>query len=388
MADTATMSRGRKIAVWTLIVLASLIMLVMSLTLWLKRQVLDNGSWRKASADLVQNEQVRQSLSVFIVDQLYSNVNVGQAISDKLPQNLKPLGPTLANALREPAANRVDKFLSRPKVQQLFVNASSIAQQKVVNVLEDKTGYGISTGNGVVTLDLRDLVTELATDLGLPQKVLDKIPADAGTFTVMTSDQLGAVQKGVKLMHVISGFLIILVLLMYGGAVYLASGRRRETLRNVGWSILLVSVILLIVRRFVGNYVVDSLTDPTHEKPVRAVWLIASSILGQIGRAGVLYGLLTVLGAVLAGPTRAATAVRRWLAPYLNERQVLSWVVLAALYGLVLLWGPTPALQKWWGIVIFGALIAFGHVALRRETMKEFPPVAPPAPEAPPVPAA
>jgi hypothetical protein len=132
---------------------------------------------------------------------------------------------------------------------------------------------------------------------------------------------------------------------------------------------------------------VDALTESTGEKPVRAVWLIGTSILGEIGRAGILYGVITVLGAVLAGPTRAATAARRWLAPYLNERPILAWTVLAAAFALLVYWGPTHALHRWWGIVIFAVLLAIGHLALRRQTMKEFPPTrteeAPPPAAAP-----
>ena len=221
-----------------------------------------------------------------MVNQLYENVDVGQALSERLPEQVKALGPTLAAALRQPATNAVEALLARPKIQQLFIEASSRAQQKLVNVLEDKTGYGISTGNGTVTIDLHQLVVELGTSLGVSQERLDKLPAKAGVITLMSSDQLGAAQKGVKLVHVISGFFVILVLGLYALAIYLARGRRRETLRNVGWAFIIVSVLTLVLRRFVGNYVVDALTEPTGEKPVRAIWLIGSSILGQIGRAG------------------------------------------------------------------------------------------------------
>jgi hypothetical protein len=383
VAEKRKLSRKRSIAVWTLIVLASVITLLMVMTFWLKRQVLDNDSWRKASTELVQNQDVRESVSTLVVNQLYENVDVGQALSEKLPEQVKALGPTLAAVVREPATNAVEALLARPKIQQLFVEASSGAQQKLVDVLEDKTGYGISTGSGNVTIDLHELVVELGTTLGISQERLDKLPAKAGVITLMSSDQLGAAQKGVKLVHVISGFFVILVLVLYALAVYLARGRRRETLRNVGWALIVVSVLTLALRRFTGNYVVDALTESTGEKPVRAIWLIGSSILGQIGRAGVLYGAITVLGAILAGPTRAATAARRWLAPYLNERPALAWTVVGATFALVVLWGPTHALHKWWGIVIFGGLLALGLAALRRETMKEFPPAHAAAPAAP-----
>jgi len=103
-------------------------------------------------------------------------VDVAPGLQRRLPANLKPLAPSVVAALRQPAIDGVKRLLEAPRVQQLWINASSAAQQQLVNVLEDKTGHGISTGNGVVTLDLSELVTEIGTELGLPASALAKIP--------------------------------------------------------------------------------------------------------------------------------------------------------------------------------------------------------------------
>ena len=62
------LSRKRSIAVWALIVLASVIAVIMVMTLWVKRQVLDNDSWRKASTEVIQNQDVREAVSIFVVN--------------------------------------------------------------------------------------------------------------------------------------------------------------------------------------------------------------------------------------------------------------------------------------------------------------------------------
>jgi hypothetical protein len=110
-------------------------------------------------------------------------------------------------------------------------------------------------------------------------------------------------------------------------------------------------------------------------------WLIGTSILGQIGRATILYGLVGVIGAVLAGPTSWATAIRRWMAPVVNEQQGIAWGVIGFAYVLLVLWGGTHALRTWWGILLLGGLLALGVVAFRRQTLQEFPaaPAAAPA---------
>jgi hypothetical protein len=64
----------------------------------------------------------------------------------------------------------------------------------------------------------------------------------------------------------------------------------------------------------------------------------------------------------------------------LNERPGVAWTVAALAYLLVILWGGTHALRTLWGVALLGALLALGLVALRRQTLREFPaPLPPPA---------
>ena len=258
-------------------------------------------------------------------------------------------------------------------MQQLFIDASSEAQQKLVNVLEDKTGHGITTGNGEVTLDLSQLVGELAADLGLSQSAIDRIPPDTGKLTVMRSDQLAAAQSAVQGVRVLSAALLVLVLVLYALAVYLAPGERRPTLRNVGWALMVVGVVLLLARRLAGRYVIDALTNPSSESAGHDAWLIGSSILAQIGWAAIIYGVVVVVGSVFAGPTKPATSVRRSAAPVLNEQPGIAWAIAGGVFLLLILWGPTHALRVAWGIALLGALLAAGIVAVRHQTLREFP---------------
>jgi hypothetical protein len=103
------------------------------------------------------------------------------------------------------------------------------------------------------------------------------------------------------------------------------------------------------------------------------MYLIGTAILGQIGQATVLYGLIAALGAVFAGPSVPAVWLRQKLAPTLNDHQGVVWGAVGFIFLLLVLWGGTHALREWWGILLLAGLIAVGVVALRRETLKEFP---------------
>ena len=55
----------------------------------------------------------------------------------------------------------------------------------------------------------------------------------------------------------------------------------------------------------------------------------------------------------------------------LNERPGMVWAAVAGAYLLLILWGPTHALTTIWGVVLLGALLAAGVVALRAQTLRE-----------------
>src|SRR5262249_3774502 len=153
----------------------------------------------------------------------------------------------------------------------------------------------------------------------------------------------------------------------YALAIYLARGARRSTLRNIAYAFIVTGLLVLLVRRFTGNHVITALTSPEYDDTVRRVWVIGSAILGDIGRALIFYVVIGLIGAILAGPTRLAVAVRRRIAPTVNDQPQLPWGAGILLFLLLVLWGPTHALKTWWGILLLAGLLALGLAALLRQ---------------------
>ncbi len=362
--------------------------LVSILTTWVNRQMLDNNAWKKATTQSIQDPQVQSALATYAINELYANVDISKAFADRLPDRLKPLAAPLVGALEAPLTQGVQRLLTRPRVQQLFINASTIAHEKLVNVLENKANYGISTGGGVVTLNLYDMIYEIGTELGIPSDALAKLPTDLGTVTLLKSSQLSAAQAGVQTLKVLSVWLLVGVLFLYGLAIYLARGARRATLRNAGFGLVIVGLLILVIRTLLGNYITSALATPGYTVATHHLWLIGTSILGQIGAATLLYGVIAVLGAVYAGPSSIAVRLRQSLAPTMNERQGVVWGAVSLVFLLAILWGGTHALRTWWGILLLAALIAVGVAALRRQSLSEFPSEAKTAAIPPPEPAA
>jgi len=172
---------------------------------------------------------------------------------------------------------------------------------------------------------------------------------------------------------VLSVVLFAVVFALYALAVFLARGRRRQALRDVGCAIVLVGLVVLVARRLTGNFALEQLTTPASRDAGQRAWLIGSSIFAQIGWAAIIYGAVIVAGAVLAGPTRYATALRSRLAPTFVHNPGAVWAGVACAYLLLILWGPTHALSTLWGIVLLGALVTAGIEALRRQIVRERP---------------
>ncbi|MBW8741183.1 MAG: hypothetical protein ACJ747_05070 [Gaiellaceae bacterium] len=357
---------------WVLIVLAATIGLVAALNIWVKRQALNTDHWTNSSAQLLENSEIRNAISIYLVDQLYTNVDVGKALSDRLPPATKQLGPPLAAALEPALVRRANTFLGRPKVQQLWRNANRRAHELFMAVLNGKHGI-LESSNGNVVLNLQPLLDQLAAQSGLGAKIAEKIPPDAGKIVVMKGNGLEAARKTVKVIRVVSFFLVFLVLALFAAAVYIARGRRRSMLMAVGISMLTVGLGILVVRRFAGSYVIDALTsNPDAKDSVTATWAIGTQLLRNVGINIVVYACFAIFAAWVAGPARLAVGLRRVSAPTMRNHPLVVYGLVALVLLIVLLTGPTDADRVYPLLVVF-ALAFVGTTVLRRQTEREFP---------------
>jgi hypothetical protein len=372
------MSKKRGVLVWGLLVLATILLFVSSFTVWSKRQLLDNEAWADSSAQLLANDEVRAAIAQKLSDALFQRIDVEAQLRERLPAQRKGTAAALAAALQNtvvPAA--ADRLLQRPRVQTLWENANKRAHAAVVRVLEGKDlgkAGNISTANGVVTLDLRPAITRLATRLGLEDKLKANADPDAGQLVIMKSSQLGAAQTAVKILKALSSLLVIAVVALYALAIYLAQGRRRLLLGATGASLVFVGLVIASLRRFLGGVIVDSLVKTEANKdPVRVIWSLETSVMRDIAVILVVYGALVLLATVLAGPSRPAVAVRRWLAPSFRHHPIVVWATALAVFLILLAWGPTAGDRRLLGVVILAATTAVAIEALRRQTLREFP---------------
>jgi hypothetical protein len=359
---------------WMLIVLASLLAIVTSLSVWVKRQVLDTDQWVKTSNSLLADPEVRSALSNYLVDELYAAVDVPAELRSLLPENLQGLAGPVSAALRDPAAQAVDRLLSTEQVRAIWEQVNRSAHTVLVRTLRDENRGAISATAGVITLELREVVVMLGEELGLPGQVLDRLPEDAGRITIVESSSLGVAQNGVQLIDLLSVLLFAVVVALYAIAVYLARNRRRERLVSVGFALAMSGLVVLVAQRLAVRAAVSSLAELEQNRvAMEDIFGIVLGLLRELAWMGITYGLLVAAYGVMIGPSRAAVAVRRWLAPFLTARPAVVWGTSATVVLLVLYLLPTTVAKSWLTSLILVGLVAAAVELLRRQVSREFP---------------
>lgn len=365
-------TRGRRITVRVLIWGTTVLAIIGIFAIWANRQVFSADNWARTSTRLLQNEQIRDATSNYLVEQLYANVDVEAEIKKRLPKEVQALAGPAAGLVRTGATEVAKRALATAKVQEAWKAANRAADQTLVNIVEGGKG-AVAINNGVVSLNLASVLTKVTDQLGLPE-VASKLPADVANLTVLKSKQIKAVQDIGKILKGLALLFTILIPVLYAIAIFLAKGYRRRTLMNVGFAAVAAGVIVLLLRTVVISQVADSLVKVEANKPAaHAALSIATSILSEIAGAFIVIGVPLIAAAWFAGPSRYATRARQFIAPFLREHPEWVYAIVAVIMLLIFIWNPIPSTGKLAGILIYSLLAFFGAYILRRQTAEEFP---------------
>ena len=93
--------RRHRAIVWSLIVLASVVLVLSIIANWVQREALNTDQVEDTTDEIVKDEDVQQALATFTVEQLYANVDVQGEIEKKLPSAAQPLAVPIAAATRQ-----------------------------------------------------------------------------------------------------------------------------------------------------------------------------------------------------------------------------------------------------------------------------------------------
>jgi hypothetical protein len=366
------------------------------LAVWVNRQLLNTNSWTNTSSQLLANPSIEAAIGSALVNELFSSVNVSADIKGVLPSQVSGLAAPATAGLRALAIQVATEVLSTSTVQNAWRLANRTAQLELLRILNGGSKT-VSTSNGVVSLQLHPLLTQLAAQLGLQEQLVSAqsklqgapsavarstveqklgvtLPPLSGNIVILRSSQLQTAQN---IVESIKGFALLLPLIALGLfilAVRMAEGWRRVALRATGWCLIGIGVIVVLVRRIAGDAVVDALVKVPSNKPAaHQAYTIGTSLLYDTAIALITYGAAVVIAAWILGPTRPALALRQALAPSLRQHAAYVYAAAGLVLLLVVLWGPFPSTRQPIPVIGIAVLVVLGTRTLRHMTAREFP---------------
>ena len=378
----------RRLAV-VLVVVATLIGVLALLSTWTKRQVFDTDQWVATSSELLADETIRTQIASDLTSDIFSSGVVQAEVANLLPPKAAPLAGPASAGLSQLFERAVNKLLGTAAVQGLWEEANRAASTTFIAIADDEP---IATGvlgkaqsaTGSTSLDLTKIKATITEKLGIElpdsgigsgeaaQAAVEAGDAQAG-IEVLAPDEVSTVRDIANLIQKGSVVLLLLTFLLYVIAIAITGGTRLRTVTQVGLSLIIIGFATLMARKLLGTYLVDELAASDSAKPAAdAVWEIVTDLLRSMAVATIAYGVVILLGALLAGPTKAAGRVREFIAPALRDPM---WAAAGTALAIILLiwWSPTPAFNDPLGIVLVLGLVIAGVVAIRRQVVKEFP---------------
>ncbi len=363
------LSLPRLIGARVLTVVAILLALVGMIAYYVAHTALHEAGFATISRNMIEDDAIRTQAANAAVDALYANVDVQAAIAARLPPAQKGLAPVLAGLTRSGAYQAAQAALERPRAQKAWVETTTATQRQLVQLLDDKAKF-VQTDNGQVVLDLRPIMIQIGDQVVVIGRVADKLPDSAGKITIVNANQLGTVQTLTRILRAVANWMWLLALAVAALAVWLARGRRRIELRAIAIGVLLVGLLMLVVRRAGGGYLVDHLAKDDSVKPAaRNAWNILSQTLADRAWVWITLGAVLLLGVWFVGNTNLASRARRAAQPVLQNRLTTYGIVAAALLVVALI---APLFARGWIMALVTiALTIVGVEVVRSVAQRE-----------------
>jgi hypothetical protein len=358
--------RMRGVAVTTLLVVGTLLMVGAGIGIWAQRQALDTDNWVDTSGDLLENQQIRTAVGLYLVDKLYDTDEVQQRLASALPPKLEPLAAPAAVGLKQVAERNAPRLLGNALALQAWRDANRAAHETLLKAID---GADLP-----VDLNLGVLLEQVAADIGVPPDAVDRLPPDVAQLQIAPPEEIEKVRTAIDVFKAIGWVLFGLAVVAFAAAIFLAPDRRRTTL-SAGVCLILAGIAMLAVRKLAGDWVVNALADaPNAHAIADDAWSIGTSLMVSVAEGGMLLGLILVVGAYVAGPGKRAVQTRRLAAPAFAQHPAGARVTLAVLLLLLILWGPVPWTQQAIPLLLLTVAAYVWLEVLMRRTVAEFPP--------------
>jgi hypothetical protein len=304
--------RHRK-TVALLLVLACLVTPLAIGSYWLRNEVLNTHQYVETVTPLSSNKAIDAAVAGEITTELFKHVNVAAEAQQVLPEKAQFLSLPLTTALRQYTQDGVERFLQTSEFRRLWQFANTQAHQTLVDALEGKPSPLLSA-DGSVNINLANAVAAARQALAVAGlHIFDKVKPSLlqRQFVIAKPRSLAQIRRGVNVLRALA----IALPLLSVGLVALALALSRERKRTLFWAGAALTAAgalgfaAIVVLR---TYYLDKVVGPS--VPHDAAAAFYDTLLSRLRldlKIACYVGLAGAGAAVLAGPSPAATRIRR-----------------------------------------------------------------------------
>ena len=298
---------GRRWAVGLLIVLGCILLAGTNRVTWLRDVVLDTDGWVAAVGPLSQNETIANTVSVYVVGELFDAVDVTSLVQEALPQEVKVVSGPLVAALQNLAGEATAAAIQTDQFNAVWETANRAAHTVAMEALRDSSGL-VYLQSGQLTIDVSGILDFVQDSVDLQALGLSP-EEDWGKFVLLESHQVAQVQQALDILNTL-GWLFPLLTLVAFFLAWLVSLWRRRTVMWIGVGMAVTMVVMLIALALVKPVALSYVADPVMRAVAGEVWNTIQR--GYIIQTVLLFvlGLLLALGAWVAGSSPQAVGIR------------------------------------------------------------------------------
>jgi hypothetical protein len=348
-ADTSTWRRSMAIV---LVVLTSLSVVVAAVTVWAHNAVLDTDKFMETVGPALDDpalytavgekvsEQTLAALDLetrisaaltdlddFLFGSLLDALDIGdrgrQILESVDRPSLEDLAPALSTGLEERITARIEGFVSSEEFRAAVPALIERAHRGVIALARGDLEQipNVTVADGEVTLNLIPIIVEairrvlpdlsgLGPDITLPDQVSERaveareqlrdalgatIPENFGQLTLMSEDQLNALQDGVvRLDRLMWGLIALSVILAI--VTLLVSQTRLRTAMHLAIGLGIGFIITVLLVDWLEGQVVQAIVDPTDAAAARE---IVAQVLSGLRQGALLIALIAIVAGVV-----------------------------------------------------------------------------------------
>jgi hypothetical protein len=379
-----------------LIVLGCILAPIAVLGVWANSEVSNTDRWVATVEPLIHDPNIQNTLTDKITNEIVTQLNLSGRINQAAAElNSKGLthisslltqfSPQIVSSVTGFIHSTVHSVITSPAMVQAWTTVNRIAHQALVKVLSGQGSGAVTVVNGQIVLNVGPLIE--AAKQALVQRGFNlaaHIPTVNTTVPLFEAKYLGKAQGLYRLLDKFSWVTPILVLLLLGGGVLVARGRRRALIwtgLGLALSMLILAIGLEIGR---GIYLGSVPSSILPSAAAAAAYDAFDHFIKVSLRVVLLVGLVVAIGAFLTGPSRAAVGTRSgiksgmdWIRHYGERRGVSTgpvglWtyahrrilrIAAVALFALIFVfWGQPTAVTVI--VLVILLLVVLGLIEL------------------------